>query len=95
MKMFIYAMLVVAYFFGLGMMINDVNKEAVTSETTTEPCCLQDAVMHDGEWFLYDVPCVFDEYACEVMSQIFRDEVNFPVAATAEFINGCYVIHLD
>lgn len=96
--MFIYAMLFMAYFFGIGAMIQDVNKTA-NSETTTavieEPCCLQDAICHDGEWYLFDTPCVFDTEACEVMAAIYRDEINVPIAAIAEYVDGCYLIHLN
>lgn len=106
MKMFLNIVVIpcVLFFAIMGVMFYSITSTASVTETNSvapsiatisEPCVLQDAVIHDGTWFLYDKPAVFDEEACEVMSQIFRDEVNVPVAATAEFINGCYVIHLD
>ena len=97
MKLFIYIMLFVAYFFGLGMMIQDVNKDNTTPIATAvqQPCALQDAVMHDGEWYLFDKPCIFDEEVCGIMAEIFSDKINVPVAAVAEYVDGVYVIHLD
>lgn len=99
MKIFsnvVIAAMFVLYFFGIAMAITDVNKDTDTDVSESNiSCVLQDAVMHDGTWFLHDEPAVFDEEACEVMSQIFRDEICTPVAAVAEYKDGCYLIHLD
>lgn len=102
MKMFLNIVVIpcVLFFAIMGVMFYSITSTASVTETTPsiatiEPCVLQDAIMHDGTWFLYDKPAVFDEEACEVMSQIFRDEICVPIAAVAEYKDDCYVIHLD
>lgn len=87
--------LTILFVFSACLVINRDKIGTIHKPKQVISCVLQDAMCHDGTWSLYDKPVVFDEQSSEIMAAIFKGEVNAPIAAYAELINNCYVIHLD
>lgn len=87
--------LTILFVFSACLVINRDKIGTIHQEKQVISCVLQDAMCHDGTWSLYDRPAVFDEQSSEIMAQLLNGEFDCQIAAFAELINGCYIIHLD